>query len=118
MATHNDIGKQGEELARKFLSKNGYAILETNYRYRKAEIDLIAQKDQTLAIVEVKTRTSTDFGTPESFVNKKKINLILEATNAYVDEKNLDLEISLDIISVILGKETKIEHIQNAYFFF
>lgn len=118
MATHNDIGKQGEELAREFLSKNGYAILETNYRYRKAEIDLIAQKDQTLAIVEVKTRTSTDFGTPESFVNKKKINLILEATNAYVDEKNLDLEISLDIISVILGKEIEIEHIQNAYFFF
>lgn len=118
MATHNDIGKQGEELANEFLRKNGYAILETNYRYRKAEIDLIAQKDQTLAIVEVKTRTSTDFGTPESFVNKKKINLILEATNAYVDEKNLDLEISLDIISVILGKETKIEHIQNAYFFF
>lgn len=118
MATHNDIGKQGEELAREFLSKNGYAILETNYRYRKAEIDLIAQKDQTLAIVEVKTRTSTDFGTPESFVNKKKINLILEATNAYVDEKNLDLEISLDIISVILGKKIEIEHIQNAYFFF
>lgn len=118
MATHNDIGKQGEELANEFLRKNGYTILETNYRYRKAEIDIIAQKDQTLAIVEVKTRTSTDFGTPESFVNKKKINLILEATNAYVDEKNLDLEISLDIISVILGKETKIEHIQNAYFFF
>lgn len=118
MATHNDIGKQGEELANEFLRKNGYTILETNYRYRKAEIDLIAQKDQTLAIVEVKTRTSTDFGTPESFVNKKKINLILEATNAYVVEKDLDLEISLDIISVILGKETKIEHIQNAYFFF
>lgn len=118
MATHNDIGKQGEELANEFLRKNGYTILETNYRYRKAEIDLIAQKDQTLAIVEVKTRTSTDFGTPESFVNKKKINLILEATNAYVDEKNLDLEISLDIISVILGKEIEIEHIQNAYFFF
>ncbi len=118
MATHNDIGKQGEELANEFLRKNGYTILETNYRYRKAEIDIIAQKDQTLAIVEVKTRTSTDFGTPESFVNKKKINLILEATNAYVDEKNLDLEISLDIISVILGKEIEIEHIQNAYFFF
>ena len=118
MATHNDIGKQGEELANEFLRKNGYTILETNYRYRKAEIDLIAQKDQTLAIVEVKTRTSTDFGTPESFVNKKKINLILEATNAYVDEKNLDLEISLDIISVILGKQIEIEHIQNAYFFF
>jgi len=118
MATHNDTGKKGEELAREFLSKNGYTILETNYRYKKAEIDIIALKDEVLAIIEVKTRTSTDFGAPEIFVNKKKISLILEATNAYVEEKNLDLEISLDIISVVLATELKIEHIQNAYFFF
>ncbi|HUH25801.1 MAG TPA: YraN family protein [Flavobacterium sp.] len=118
MATHNDIGKQGEQLAKDFLSKNGYEILDCNYRYRKAEIDIIAQKGKILAIVEVKTRTSTDYGTPESFVHKKKINLILEATNAYVEEKNLDLEISLDIVSVVLGKEIQIEHIENAYYFF
>lgn len=118
MATHNDIGKQGEQLAKEFLETNNYVILETNYRYKKAEIDIIATKENILAIVEVKTRTSTHFGEPESFVNNKKIKLILEATNAYIIEKDLDLEVSLDIISVVIGKENEINHIPNAYYFF
>jgi len=118
MATHNDTGKQGEQLTKEYLQKNGYTILETNYRYKKAEIDIIATKENILAIIEVKTRTSTHFGEPESFVNNKKIKLILEATNAYIIEKDLDLEVSLDIISVIMGNETEINHIENAYYFF
>jgi len=118
MATNNDIGKQGEQLAKEFLETNNYVILETNYRYKKAEIDIIATKENILAIIEVKTRTSTHFGEPESFVNNKKIKLILEATNAYIIEKDLDLEVSLDIISVIIGKENEINHIPNAYYFF
>ena len=118
MATHNDIGKQGEQLAKEFLETNNYVILETNYRYKKAEIDIIATKENILAIIEVKTRTSTHFGEPESFVNNKKIKLIVEATNAYIIEKDLDLEVSLDIISVVIGKENEINHIPNAYYFF
>jgi len=118
MATHNDTGKQGEQLAKEYLQKNGYTILETNYRYKKAEIDIIATKENILAIIEVKTRTSTHFGEPESFVNNKKIKLVLEATNAYIMEKDLDLEVSLDIISVVMGNETQINHIENAYYFF
>jgi len=118
MATHNDIGTQGEKLAKEFLEANNYVILETNYRYKKAEIDIIAVKENILAIVEVKTRTSTHFGEPESFVNNKKIKLILEATNAYIIEKDLDYEVSLDIISVVMGKENEINHIPNAYYFF
>src|SRR5690606_23879697 len=118
MATHNDTGKQGEQLAKEYLQKNGYTILETNYRYKKAEIDIIATKENILAIIEVKTRTSTHFGEPESFVNNNKIKLILEATNAYIIEKDLDLEVSLDIISVIMGNETEVNHIENAYYFF
>ena len=118
MATHNDIGKQGEQLAKEFLIANNYVILETNYRYKKAEIDIIAVKENILAIIEVKTRTSTHFGEPESFVNNKKIKLILEATNAYITEKDLDLEVSLDIISVVICKENEINHIPNAYYFF
>lgn len=118
MATHNDIGKQGEQLAKEFLVAYNYVILETNYRYKKAEIDIIATKENILAIIEVKTRTSTHFGEPESFVNNKKIKLILEATNAYIIEKDLDLEVSLDIISVVIGKENEINHIPNAYYFF
>lgn len=118
MATHNDIGKQGEQLALDFLIKKGYKILATNYHYRKAEIDIIAQKDSILAIVEVKTRTSTAFGAPESFVGNKKIQLVLQAANAFVDQHQLDLDISLDIISIVIGKTTEIDHIENAYYFF
>ncbi|HLW41528.1 MAG TPA: YraN family protein [Flavobacterium sp.] len=118
MAKHNDIGKQGETLAKEHLIQNGYTILATNYRYLKAEIDIIAQKNDILAIVEVKTRTSEEYGAPESFVNKKKINLILTAANAYITENDLDLDVSLDIISVIIGKETEVDHLPNAYYFF
>ena len=118
MATHNDTGKQGEQLAKEFLVANNYVIIETNYRYKKAEIDIIALKNDTLAIVEVKTRSSTDFGSPESFVNKKKIKLILDASNAYIAQHHLDYNVSLDIISVIWGTEPTVEHIENAYYYF
>ena len=73
MAEHNDLGKFGEELAVEFLEKNGYTILETNWFFNKAEIDIIAQKENILAVVEVKTRSSLDFGLPQEFVKPKKI---------------------------------------------
>ena len=68
MAEHNELGKLGEELAVDFLQKNGYEILETNWVFQKAEIDIIAQKDNILVAVEVKTRSSIDFGLPQDFV--------------------------------------------------
>ena len=72
MAEHNDLGKFGEELAVTFLQKNGYEILETNWFFDKAEIDIIAQKGTILAVVEVKTRSSLEFGLPQEFVKPKK----------------------------------------------
>ena len=76
MAEHNDLGKFGEELAVDFLEKNGYEILETNWVFDKAEIDIIAQKNGILAVVEVKTRSSLDFGLPQEFVKQKKNSII------------------------------------------
>ena len=73
MATHNELGILGEQLALEYLVEKGYKVLEKNWRYLKAEIDIIAQKDNTLIIVEVKTRTSTFFGNPEDFVTKTKV---------------------------------------------
>ena len=72
MAEHNDLGKLGEELAVEFLEKNGYSILETNWTFQKAEVDIIAKKDGILAVVEVKTRSSIDFGLPQDFVKPNK----------------------------------------------
>ena len=84
MAEHNDLGKKGEMMAEAHLLKNGYTIVEKNWRFGRAEIDIIAQKDHTLAIVEVKTRTTDWFGNPQDFVNHKKKGLLINAANEYI----------------------------------
>lgn len=119
MADHNDLGKLGEELSVEFLRKNGYDILETNYVFQKAEIDIIAQKGNILAVVEVKTRSSIDFGLPQDFVKPKKIQLLVKAINEYVVSNDLDVEVRFDIIAVHKdGKQFKIEHLEDAFFHF
>ena len=119
MAEHNDLGKLGEELSVEFLQKNAYTILETNWTFQKAEIDIIAQKDNVLVIIEVKTRSSIDFGSPQDFVKPAKIQLLVKAVNEYVISNDLDLEIRFDIIAVHKeGKEFKIEHLEDAFYHF
>ena len=119
MASHNELGKLGEELAVNYLQKNGYSILETNWIFQKAEIDIIAQKENILAIVEVKTRSSIEFGLPQDFVKPKKIQLLVKAVNEYVVSNNLDATVRFDIIAI--NKESsdfKIEHIEDAFYYF
>jgi len=119
MANHNELGKKGEKIALEYLLKNDYKILETNYRYLKAEVDIIAQKNDILIAVEVKTRTSAYFGNPQDFVNPKKIKLLLSAIDFYVTNADLDVEVRFDIIAIICNKnETKIEHIEDAFLHF
>ncbi len=119
MAQHNELGKKGEQLAIAFLIKNGYKILEKNYRYLKAEVDIIAQKKGVLAAIEVKTRSTDYFGNPQDFVNPKKIKLLLSAIDYYVTEKDLDVEVRFDIIAIIYQKnEIKIEHLIDAFLHF
>lgn len=129
MADHNELGKLGEEKAVEFLRKEGYEILETNWTFQKAEIDIIAQKENILAIVEVKTRSSLDFGLPQDFVKPKKIQLLVKAVNEYVVSKNLDIEVRFDIIAITAsvelsvsgqkeGKSFVIEHLKDAFYHF
>ncbi|WBX76413.1 YraN family protein [Tenacibaculum ovolyticum] len=119
MAQHNDLGLKGEELAIEYLEKNGYLIVEKNYRYRKAEVDIIARKDTVLVVVEVKTRSSNYFGNPQDFVNPKKIKLLVTAIDDYVVKRDLDVEIRFDIIAILRNKETyNIHHIKDAFLYF
>lgn len=119
MAEHNELGKLGEELAVDFLQKAGYTIIETNFVFQKAEIDIIAQKENILAVVEVKTRTSVDFGSPQDFVKPSKIKLLVKAIDEYVISNDLDLEIRFDIIAVHKeGKDFIIEHLEDAFYHF
>ena len=119
MAEHTELGKKGEKIAINYLIDNGYKILEKNYRYIKAEVDIIAQKNNVLAAVEVKTRSTDHFGNPQDFVNPKKIKLLISAIDNYVVEKDLDVEVRFDIIAIIhQKKETKIEHLEDAFLHF
>ena len=119
MAAHNELGKLGEDLAVDYLKKNGYIILDTNWTFQKAEIDIIAKTENTLAIVEVKTRSSLDFGLPQDFVKPKKIQLLVKAVDAYVNENDLDLEVRFDIIAIHKnGRTSAIEHLIDAFFYF
>jgi putative endonuclease len=119
MADHNELGKKGEKIAVDFLIKDGYKILETNYRYLKAEVDVIAQKEDVLAVVEVKTRSTAYFGDPQDFITTKKIKLLLSAIDYYVVQRDLDVEVRFDIIAIIQQKkETKIEHLKDAFLHF
>ena len=119
MAEHNELGKFGEELALEFLQKNSYDILETNWTFQKAEIDIIAQKENILAVVEVKTRSSIEFGLPQDFVKPKKIQLLVKAVNEYVIFNDLDVEVRFDIIAIYKEDKTyKIEHIEDAFYHF
>ena len=119
MASHNDLGKKGELLAEEYLLRNSYTILAKNWRYQKAEIDIIALKEGVLAIVEVKTRTTIDIISPEEAVNTKKIKLLVAAANEYVIENDLDVDVRFDIISIHKkGKKYNMNHIKDAFLFF
>jgi putative endonuclease len=119
MAEHNELGKLGEELAVEFLRKNGYEILETNWTFQKAEIDIIAKKENILAIVEVKTRSSIEFGLPQDFVKPKKIQLLVKAVDAYVIEKDMDIDVRFDIIAIHKeGKSFVMDHLIDAFYHF
>ena len=120
MAHHNELGQLGEKLAAVYLLKNGYEILAQNYYFDKAEIDIIAKKgEDTLVVVEVKTRNSDFFGDPQEFVTPSKIKLLVKAANEYVISNDLDMEVRFDIIAVIKNKTIeKIDHFENAFYHF
>lgn len=119
MATHTDLGRLGESLAVGYLLQNNYIILERNWRFQKAEIDIIATKDTKIIIVEVKTRSSNYFGDPQSFVSEEKINMLLFAANQYLISNNITLEARFDILAIVKNKSVqKITHLKDAFYYF
>ncbi len=110
-------GQDGESLAGKHLLKEGYEILERNWRYKKYEIDIIAKKEQTIVFVEVKTRKSNTFGEPEIFVTRQKQGFIIAAANQYLKENSIELESRFDIIAIIQLNNTRtVKHLEAAFY--
>lgn len=119
MAEHNKLGKKGEEIAVAHLQERGYVILETNWRAQSAEIDIIAKKGNTLVVVEVKTRSSIEYGLPQDFVKPAQIQRLVKAIDQYITIKNLDLEVRFDIIAINkIFSDYNVEHIEDAFYFF
>ncbi|MFD1002284.1 YraN family protein [Ohtaekwangia kribbensis] len=114
MENKTAIGKKGEQLAAEFLIKQGFEIVVRNYRYKHAEIDLIIKRDDWLIFVEVKARSSNDFGEPEEFVDARKVNKIFEAAEEYIYSTDWHGHIRFDIVSVKLGKEPVVELFEDA----
>jgi putative endonuclease len=117
MSKHLETGRRGEQRAATFLESQGFRVVAANYRFRKAEIDLIVIKERLLVFVEVKTRSGTAYGLPEAAVNTRKARLIVSAAGQYILENNWPHEIRFDIISVLFtGNHTEIEHLEDAFY--
>lgn len=118
MQTSNQkTGQEGERAACEFLIGKGYEILEKNYRYRQSEVDLIVRQDNWLVFVEVKTRSSSFFGYPEEFVDRKKQQLIFEAALNYMYEKDWNGNVRYDIVSIMIVKgKMEVYHVEDAFY--
>ena len=117
MAKHNDFGKEGELLAQDYLRANKYNILHTNWISEKNELDIVATKDNLLVIVEVKSRSSLRFEQPKDAITNAKIKRIVQATNDYIQQFELDQEVRFDVICVVKKSDgdIAIEHIEDAF---
>ena len=113
-----DVGILGEKLANDFLKKRGYHIWETNYRCHGGEIDIIARHKDSLAFIEVRTKTSLEFGSPEESITPTKMERLRAATSHYRQtHDNLPPLWRIDVVAVELnkrGKLSRIELIQDA----
>ncbi len=112
------LGKAGEKEAERFLKKKGYRIVERNYRTRRGEIDIVALDGDTLVFVEVKTRLSHSFGTPQDSVDRTKMAHIIKASKYYITENPAlkDHNVRFDVVGITVHKDgLKIEHIPHAF---
>ncbi|WP_124641425.1 MULTISPECIES: YraN family protein [Amniculibacterium] len=117
MAEHNDFGKEAEEFAVSYLENKGYTVIARNFYYQKGELDIVALYKDFLVVVEVKARTRNLFQEPYEAVNKKKIKLVVMATDAFMNAGNRTEEVRFDIISVLKTDRGHLDltHIENAF---
>jgi putative endonuclease len=118
MARHHETGKRGEALAMAFLQQKGYEIQALNWRFSRAEVDIIAKDGESLVFLEVKTRRSEQFGHPAAFVTPKKRRFLADASQEYMRETGHDWAFRFDIVAVILvpGGAPRVEHFPDAFF--
>ncbi|MFT4832828.1 MAG: putative endonuclease [Psychroserpens sp.] len=119
MGKHNEFGKVGEQIAADHLVQHGYIIKDRNYRYLKAEIDIVALKGNDLAIIEVKSRSTNFIANIADTVTTKKQQLLVMASDHYVVVNDLDVSVRFDIITIFKQQgKFKLEHLEDAFYHF
>jgi putative endonuclease len=117
MSKQHHLGKKGEEWARIFLIEKGHEILETNYSFQRAEVDIISKKDNRVVFSEVKTRFGEALESITHAVSKKKQKQIIKAAHHFVQDNNIDEEARFDILWIIAYPNNKtVEHIEDAFY--
>ena len=113
MAAHNELGKWGDDKASEFLQRNGYKIIERDWKSGRRDIDIIATDGKDVIFVEVKTRRNRLFGDPEEAVDYRKLQSLRLAINHYIKYRRINFNVRFDIISVVgmIGQEPEINHI-------
>ena len=120
MGKHNEFGKEGEQIAVEFLLEKGYTVHYRNFRYQKAEIDIIAQKKDILAVVEVRARSANYIMPIAATITQKKKLLLIRGADHYVTSRKLsDIEVRFDVITILKNEKVfKIEHLESAFYHF
>jgi len=116
--TTRDIGNEGEDLAVSYLESKGYTILDRNYFFEHAEVDIVALFESKIIFVEVKTRSNTNFGNPEDYISDQKMSLVFKAAEAWLYERKMDgAPVRFDVISIVSDgkKAPKISHFEDAF---
>ena len=114
-----DIGKEGEDIAAKFLSEKGFEIVARNYHYGHGEIDIVAIDKGQLVFVEVKTRVNLEFGEPEYAINPKKIKQIKRMAELYLFDREIEeVDCRFDVLAIVAGDGSSpiIKHYENAFY--
>lgn len=114
MKTHNlQTGALGEQFAKEYLEKNGYKVVDQNYKTKYAEIDLIAEKGKELIFVEVRTKTGEQFGTPEETIDYKKRAKLMRNARSYVARKKFKGLYQIDAICIIIDSAQRIQRLSH-----
>ncbi len=118
MNKNQTLGRMGENLAAAYLKKQGYEILDRNWRFQHAEIDIIAREENTLIFIEVKSRSDVYFGVPEDAISPRKMTLITDAATRYMELMNHEWAVRFDVISLIIKSEEvyTLDHYKDSFF--
>jgi putative endonuclease len=117
MTTQREIGDKAEAIAQQFVSKLGYQILDTNWYHGHLELDIVAKDGNELVIIEVKSRNGIRYEHPSEAITNTKIKRIVEAADAYIQEKDIEQETRFDVITVIfIGQKFELEHFKDAFY--